>query len=259
MEQLNETVLKEIVDHQKNPCISLVISTELSAFDDNEKIQLKFKNSINRLSRILYDQYEEDVALIMIDTVKSLMDKVDFKHLPKGIGLYVAPGFNKFVSFQFPVEELLLVGESFNISHLMKSISQSFEYVVVSISQHKVRLFTGKGADFFEVQDKNFPYRFEEEFQVHRTDPHSYYNNEESKIDLARQEDHFRSVSDLLGEYVDGSPIIILGVKKNIGLFKRISKHTDKIIGERTGNYDESSLHQIKELIQPILHVEQGD
>ena len=248
-----KSIINELLQQEGNPKVSIIISTDLHAFADKEKIRLELKNHIDQAAQKLKMDYEEETARKLIRSLKDMAKRVDMSHLEGGIGLYVSPGYQKQVVFPFSVKNKVLVKDYFNLYDLQQTIEKMLDFAVLAISKNQTRLLIGKGNKLNDVDNEYFPMHFENEFQVHRTAPGSFYNEEESEVDQARLKNWFRKVDDHLAHSVKDMPIIIMGVVKHLSEFKQLSKHAKDIIVEISGNYDHTPAHEIAQKIFPLL------
>ncbi len=252
MKKLEKSTLKELSEQKGNPCISLIVSTEIKSFTDKEKIQLKLKNNVKQLEKaLLKDNYPQKIIDQLIQSLESLTEQFRPDHLQAGAGFYVSPGFAKLVSFPFPVKENIIINSSFDVSEIKDALDKMKGYLVLQLSKNKTGIYQGEGKTLNEINDDYFPRQFENEFQVHRTDPHSFYNDEESKIDQSRLESYFREVDQMLSPYLGDRPMIVLGVTKHLSSFRAVSKHKNLIIAEIEGNFDKQSLYEIAQKVWP--------
>lgn len=251
MKDISPTLLTELVQHQTDPSISIICSTELTSFSDKEKIRLSLKNQIDQVAKKLSYQCEPDEARKLTNAVEAVAKEISLDRLEKGIGMYVSSGFQTLVSFPFPVRNKAIVSSHFDVSDIEHTIDKLIPYRVLLLSKNKTRLFKGKGNKLEEVEDQQFPRRLGNDFQTHRTSPHSFYNEEESEVDQSRLESDIRKIDKQLDSYGKDTPIVLLGVVKHLSTYKKVTKHTKLIISSLTGNYDQSSTHQIAELVWP--------
>lgn len=244
-----EKILKELMEQKGDPCVSMIISTEMKSFADKEKIRIKFKNKIKLAARMLQVNGDKETPEKLIQSIKSLIKKIDMDSLLNGIGIYVSQSFEKVVLFPFPVKDKVTITDSFEVMAVRESLAKMIRYTVVVLNKNKVRVFIGKGKTLQEVNDEHFPLEFKDEFQVHRASTHSLYNNEESKIDRERIQSYFRKIDNLLGDYVKEDPIVILGVTKYLSDFRLVTKHGKLIIFELTGSFGKYTLYEITQLV----------
>lgn len=251
MEEITKITLNELLQQQGKPSVSITLSVDRKSFADKDKIRLELKNQIDLATKKLHQDYDENIIRKLIHSLDEMARQVDVNHLQKGIGIYVSPDFKKLVSFPFKVSNKVVIDPSFDIVDIQEMLNKMVDYTVLLLSKHKTRLFKGKGNRLEEINDSIFPMSFENEFQIHRTSPHSYYNEEESQVDQARVKAYFRKIDKMLDTHVKETPIVLIGVTQHLSEFKSISKHTQFIIAELTGNYDKASVHEISKMVWP--------
>lgn len=256
-----KAILKELRQQEAEPMLSIVVSTQVKSFAEKGKLKLKLKNGINEAARELKLNYDEETARKIINSTKSLAKKINLNHLENGIGLYVAPGFEKLISFPFSVEDKVVVDAAFEVSDIQETLDKMLEYSVVLLSRRMARLFTGSGNRVEEIENEHFPFYFENQFQVHRTAPHSFYNMEESDIDQARLDNYYRKIEQLIHPHVTGKPIILMGTIKSLGDFNSVSKSKHLILAELTGNFDKFKAHEVAAMVWPKVekYIEKGN
>ncbi len=251
---MDKSILNELLDQQSsNPSISILIPTEIKSFTDKEKLRIKLKNQLNYVSNKLYRKYNEEKANELVLSISSLLDQLDLNHLKKGLGIYISSDYSKLVHFPLPIEEKVIIDDSFEVSDIIDSLDKMVDYFIIALSKNHTKLYKGHGNSLFEIEDKNFPLHFENEFQLNRTSTHSMYNSEESKINLKRLDDYFRKIDSLMDLYVENKPIVILGVIEYISRFKAKSKHKNQIVAQFKGNFDKHSNHKLTELVWPEI------
>jgi len=248
-----KSILNELAKQQGSPMLSIIISTNMKSFSEKGKIKLKLKNGISLAEKELKQKFGEENTKKLIRSANSLTKQINLDHVEKGIGIYVSPGFEKLVSFPFAVQDKVVVDNFFEISDIHDNLDQMVEYSVMLMSRHMVRLFKGLGNKIEEVEDSNFPFLFEDQFQVARTSPHSLYNMEESEIDQARLDNYYRKVEKLLSTYTKENPVIIMGGIKSMSDFRTVRKNKYKVLAEISGNFDKFKVHEVSHLILPEI------
>ena len=123
------------------------------------------------------------------------------------------------------------------------------DYWVLALSKGKTRLLKLSDDKLTEVNDKNFPEKYEEQFQYERkTGPKVQYYDDESRINEIRLHAYFRHIDHLLSLYLKRAdlPVILLSVKNHISDFKHVASAARKITYTIRGNYDYHSVHELK-------------
>lgn len=250
---MDKKIIKELLEKRNGPCISIIISSELKSFSDKNKIRLKLRNSIQEVRKRLISKLDEDVLRKLLNKLESLADQVDIGHLRNGIGLFAAHDYGKLIYFPLPVQDRVSIGESFSVAEILSNINGLKPYRVLLLSKNTSRLFLGAGSELTEIEDGKFPHTNEEDFEVQRTDPGSFYNNEESKVDQAHFENYLRQIDELLKGQQKNNPVILLGVQKLLSTFKEVSKNKNLIIGEIHGNYEQANTHELSQKVWPLV------
>lgn len=246
------STLNELLIHKEDgPCVSIIVSTELKSFSDKEKIELKFKNIIDLVTKQLQTKYDKKMVKPLIHSIKTMLKQINLNHLQNGIGIYAAPNFIRQVSFPFSVNDKIFINRYFEVSDLIATLDKLVDYSVLILSKNNTRFFKGKGNELNEIIDKNFPQHFENEYQLERT-PSQYMKNngvEVSQVNDIRIEKYFREIDKLIDKFVKKEPLVILGITKYLSTFKTLSKHKNLIIAALAGNYDKSTTHSISQLV----------
>ncbi len=249
---MNKSLLTELTKLRQGPCVTVIVGTKCASFADYEEIRLKIKASTKLAKNILRKKYKTHSHLLGLHMM-SMIEHIDLNSALGGIGLFLSPGFKQLVYFPLEVEEKIVVGESFEVSDLRNTLNKMKDYGVLLLSKNRTRLFLGKGNHLDEITDRNFPARYENEFQVHRDAQYSLYNKEESKIAQTRLRHFFRKIDVLIDEYIGPSPLVLLGVTRYLSCFQKVSKHEKQLIGHLTGNFDKFTEGEIIKLVWPQI------
>ncbi len=253
---MDKSTLNEILnDKDESLRVSIIVSTELKSFADKEKIQLKFKNIINQVTKELQGKYNKEKVNSVVNSIKLLLKQVNLEHLQNGIGIYASPNFVKQVYFPFPVKDKVLINRYFEVSDVIETLNKLLSYSVLLLSKNKTRLLIGKGNVLSEINDENFPHHYENEYEINRTQSNSMIKNsiEVSQINHIRVEDYFRKIDKLIKNYAKNEAIVVLGVTEHISTFKKVSKHKNFIIASIEGNFDKCTPHIINQLVWPEI------
>lgn len=256
-----ESALQELTQYTGSPTVSILVSTQVESFEEKKKLKLRLKNALKQATDQLKQGYDDEIARKLMNSARSLSEKIDMNHLSEGLGLFIAPGFKKKLLFPFEVQDKVVVEASFEVSDLQSEYDKMPQYSVLLLSKQVARLFQGKGNRLEEREDQNFPLFFEEQFQVHRASPHSFYNSEESEIDQARLNNYYRKIEKLAYPSLKGNPLMLMGTVKALSDFRAICKNEYHIFAEIQGNFDKFKVHEIVQLVEPEVEklVEKGE
>ena len=246
-----KSVLQELSQHRQYPCISVIISTQINSFAEKKKVQLKVKNQVKEAEIALRNRFPEETTKPLIQALNDIARKFDVDSASSGVGFFVSDGFQRTLLFPLPVVDKLLIGEDFDTMTIEQVLENMFDYNVLVLSKNKTRLLQGWGNQLKEVEDGNFPEQYDHQFEVNRTSPGSFYNPEESDFEQTRLQQYIRHLDHLLQRYEKRSPLVLMGVVKQLSEFGSISKFAKDTIVEIQGNFESASTHELAKKVWP--------
>jgi hypothetical protein len=150
------------------------------------------------------------------------------------------------------VEEKILVDESFEIRDLVYSKKQLHKYLLLVLSGKESRIYLGNSSTFVRIVSTT-----SELIYGYINDPPERVANfsdmsERKQIMMDKFLHHIdNGLGIILNAY--SLPLFVLGTEKILGHFKKITKHAGAVIKYVKGNYSESTLHQLKEILEPYI------
>lgn len=243
-------------------CISIILPTHRLS-PERRVDNLELKRSINAAKQLLQYKYSVSNIQSLLDAMDEMYQNVDFNHNSDGLGIYISPTVNLAVQFPFPVEEKVMVGDSFEIRDLLYKANYSVPYLAIMLARKEIRLYNGIWDELTEVVNENFPKAYEEEYLYNppsRGTPftgHTTVRNfekEKSSLEEIRYKEFYHKADELLNQYVTpGLPIILLGVEKDIAWYEKVSAHSKNIISKIEGNYEYSNEKQLADTSWPAM------
>lgn len=234
-----------------HPAISIIMSF-------NTKMGLKaemthsLKIAADKVELYLQKYYPGEMCTLMMRKLKNIFATINFDPDKKSIAIYLSPVFEKVLFLDIAVEEKIIIDESFEIRDLVYSKKQLDKFLVL--------LLTGK-------ENRMFLYNSKSLVRILTDSPESVYayiNELPERVanfsDISKRKeivmDKFlhhadNSLHEILKKY--HLPIFVLGAKRALGHFKKHTKHAEAIIGYVPGNYEEASLEQLNEILEPFI------
>jgi hypothetical protein len=168
------------------------------------------------------------------------------------------------VQFPFPVEEKVMVGDSFEIRDLLYKQDYGLPYLALSVTKKGIRLFHGSWKELEEITDEHFPVKYEEEYtynppsrstsyagQAHVKD----FERDKTVLEEIRYKDFYRKTDALLGNYrTANNPVILLGGEEELAWYENVTDHKKYIVGKVHGNYDHLSLTGLAGITWPVIY-----
>ena len=261
-----KTIADQLQSLQKTKgtiCVSIILPTHRISPDKRVDL-LAFKRSIAAAKQLLQFKYTVSNIQPLLDAIDDIYQKIDFSHNSDGLGIYISSDVKLSVQFPFPVEEKVMVADNFEIRDLLFKANYSAPFLVILLTKKEVRLFKGLWNELTEIVDQNFPKIYEEEYIYNppsRGTPftgHATVRNfekEKSNLEEIRIKDFFHQADELLNQYIENnSPLIAMGVEKDIAWFEKISMHGKNIIEKIKGNYDYLNEKQLADITWPAMY-----
>ena len=243
-------------------CVSIILPTHRLS-PERRVDNLKLKNSITAAKQLLQYKYTVSNIQLLMDAIDEIYDTIDFSHNSDGLGIYISSDIKLAVQFPFTVEEKVMVGDSFEIRDLLYKDNYSVPYLIILLSKNQIRLFKGLLDELEEIIDESFPLTYEEEYVYNspsRGTPftgHTTVRNfekEKSSLEEIRFKQFYQKADKLLNKYIiSASPVILLGVEKDIAWFEKVSVHAENLIHTIDGNYDYLNEKQLSDITWPIM------
>jgi hypothetical protein len=234
------------------PAISVIMPFEPKM---NAKAELtrQLKAATDKIEKDLEQDYPNDLAGLVMHKLKMIIKNLNFNTYKKSIAIFVSPVFEKVLYLDIPVEERIVIDESFEIRDLVYAKKEIHKYLVAVLSGKQCKVFIGNTNTFIKVKSNgpdhvaavvnDVPERV-----ANFSDPSDRH---ETILKKFLQETD-RGLSYLLKVYE--MPVFILATPKIAGYFKAITKNEKSIAGYIHGNYEEASETELKKLLQPYVN-----
>lgn len=261
-----EKLLKELQIKNKSKskeiCISILLPLN-QTLPDRKTNSVKIKEALHTAKALLGAQAGHVHNLqFFIDELDLIPKRIDLKKNHRALGIFLGRGINELVYFPFPVEEKVIVDNSFETRDLVYATQYLIPYRVLVVSTKNVRLLSGEFDQLTEVVDDNFPISYAQQYQYPEARSGDYLD-EETKIKEVRKVQYFRHVNKIADKYLknDATPIILAGVKDVLELFETTFDHMDRVAVRMHGNFNYLSAGQIAHLASTKMdeHLKQAN
>lgn len=228
------------------PAVSIIMP-----FDPKMKSKALLNNSLkmatSKVEWELHENYEGDMAELLIEKLKAILSNLNFSTHTISIAIYVSPVFEKVLYLNIPVEENVVVDESFEIRNLVYSKKELRKYVVLLLSNKECRIYLGHPEKFIKVLS-NTPksaYTYLNKTCVGSVNYSEVPEQRELIVEYLRYTDNVLDI--MLNAYPD--PLFVLGNENVLEHFKKLTKHSSAIIEYVEGNFEEFNVQQLKEIM----------
>jgi len=242
---MNQIVLKQLMEEQGYPCISLLLSTYRTA-PDYHKNEVKIRKIIREAEERLLKEMTKREAQPYIDRLKKLAEKIDISRTMDGLALFVNERYSEKVDLPFPVRERVVIDKTFATRDIIMTVNRGISFYTLVLGIDKVRLLQCYRDEAVDVEQKGFPMFSELDFyELNPTD----LSRERAK----KVKEFFSRVSRVLKELnnFEKQPLVIMGVEKNLGFFREAAGLDKSVIASIEGSYITESAHDIGKKVWP--------
>ncbi len=233
------------------PSVSIILPFEPKM---NLKTELSYslKMAVKKVEDELLAEYPGEMSSLVMAKLNTLVKNLNFNTYKKSIALYVSPVFEKVLYLDVPVEEKIIIDESFEIRDLVYGKKQLHKYLVLLLSGKESRMYLGNSGDLVRIisdRPENI-----DAYVNEAPERVANFSDVSVRRELLMKKflyhiDH--SLDIVLNAY--HLPLFVIGTDRILGHFKQITRHEKAIVQIIHGNYEESSLVQLKEVLQPYI------
>ncbi len=233
------------------PAVSIILPFE-PKMNSREEMERQLKCALKKVEDELKENYPEELSKLVMQKLKSVAGNLNFNTYKKSIAIYVSPLFEKVLYLDIPVEEKIIVNDSFEIRDIVYSKKELHKYLVLTLSGEMSKIYLGNTTHFIKVKfnsaDNIAGYRNDVPERVANfSDPS--HRKEVMLKKFLRHIDNGLTV--LLQSYQ--LPVFVTGPKKVLGYFKAITKNEKNISEYIHGNYEDATEAELLKLLQPYV------
>lgn len=231
------------------PNISIILPFE-PKMTVKKELEYMLQRVVDQVERDLRDNYGEEKTEEVMNKLKDLVRNIDYTTYKISIAIFVSPIIEKVYYLDIPVEEKVIIDESFEIRDLVYCKKEIHKYLVLVLSGKRSVLFLGNTVQFFRLA-VNRPEQFADcmhdspERVANFSDP-SYHK----EVLLGK---FLRHVDNRLGLILNAYqlPLFVMATERTMGHFRKITKYNNRIIGHVHGNFENFSEFEIRQAIAP--------
>jgi hypothetical protein len=232
------------------PVISVIVPL-MAKINLNTELAHTLKIAADKVEQELINNYPADTCKLIMHKLNSVVGNLVVNTHKQGIVIYVSPVFEKVLYLDIPVEEKIIVGDSFEIRDLVYNNKQLHKYLLLVLSGKESKVYLGNS------ELKRLESGMTESV-------YAYVNNAPERVaNFSDMSDRRETLMDKFLLNIDNGlnkilnthqlPLVVLGAERILGHFRKLTKHGAAIIGYVHGNYEEATLPQLREIAQAHL------
>lgn len=233
------------------PAVSIILPFE-PMMSLKSELEYKLKRALEKIEAELMTNYPVEKAMPVILKLQHLLNNVNYFTHKKSIAIFVSPLIEKVYYLDIPVEEKIMVDESFEIRDLVYSKKENVQYLVLILSAEKSKMFLGNCSKFVMIKS-NVP----NNIAAYKNDAPERVSNfsDPSKRKEILLEKFLHHMDDDLSLIVKAYnfPVFVIGPEKVLGYFRKISKNSEKLVEFIHGNYNDATETEICKALEPYI------
>ncbi len=233
------------------PAVSVILPFDPQK-DAYSKLAYSLKVALHQVEDELMENFPADTALVVIRKLRKQMQEVNFKSPKKSVAFYASPVFEKTLYLDVPVEEKIIVDESFEIRDLVYSRKQLHKYLVLLLTGKESRIFLGNGHTLMRLIPDNPETIYAYVNEVPERVANFSDMNERKEILMEKflhQVD--KGLEGILRHHP--LPLFVMGTERLLGHFNKITRHQAAVVEYIRGNYLGYSNGALSEVLQPAI------
>ncbi len=252
---MNSVVTPEIREVMEavhyRPAVSIIMP-----FEPKMNLQVKLTHSLktaaDKVELELQKNYPDEMSSIVMHKLRATIKELDLNTSKKSIAIYVSPVFKKVLYLDIAVEEKIIIDESFEIRDLVYSKKQMHKYLVLLLSGKVSRMYLGNSKNFVRIIS-DAP---ESVYAYMNDAPEKVANfsdmSERKEIVMEKFLHHIDKALDIILKSYH-LPLFVLGTERIMGHFRNLTKHSGAVIQYVQGNYEEATVQELKEILEPFI------
>jgi len=243
----------EVIDAVKyRPAISIILSAETEIALQKE-MQHKLKITADNVKRQLQEQYPADACDSILQKLNETIASIDYNTDFKSIAIYVSPMLSKIFYLHIPIEDKIIIDQSFEIRDLIYAKQEALKFIVL--------LITGTHAEAYIMDNGNtakLKLGVPENAATYDRDVAEKVANfsDQSKDKEILQNKFLKHIDNALSAvlHTNNLPVFLLGAERMLGHFASITANANSIAATIHGNYEEAGPAEIQQLLEPYIN-----
>lgn len=153
---LTKDTLKELAEFRSDRCITIILPTHQSGMEVNEQQDvIQFKNVLQNLRNADPAKFEK----ILAPAFDLLRNDEFWRDQGKGLAMFIADGYFKYVKLPFTPEQECIVNNSFYLINLLQLLNThaADEFYLLLIRRDKTKLYKSDASGLHEEKNEDMP------------------------------------------------------------------------------------------------------
>lgn len=244
----------ELINKVKDePSVSMILPIRPKVALRSEAAQI-VKFAVDKARKQLKEIYPEQYSSAIEKSLDKAVGGIDYSAVKSSIAIYASPSLFKVFHLEVPVDEKIVIDSSFEIRDLVYAKQPSSRYIALLINGRQVKAFLSDNGGLMklnlDIPDLLTDYDNDVAERV------TNFSDPSERKEIV-QDKYLKRIDTALSGILKTHkvPVFLVGVDRIIGHFRSISANNKAITDIIHGNYNELSILEIVELLQPHVYV----
>ncbi len=224
------------------PLVCVIMSFE-PKMKTKRELAIALGNALMKVEQQLLENFQIELAMPVIEKLRSIVGGLDYSTHKKSIAIYVSPVVEKIFYLNMEVKETISVDNSFTIRDLIKSKKEARECLLLVLDENESKVYFNS----VETMSQVFAHRAESVLAGYEQ-PH---NGGASFSDKYLH--HIDRVLDILLPSFK-VPLFVIGSKKISEQFKNITTHASSVVEYIDHAFGNLSPQELRLVMQPFTN-----
>lgn len=219
--------------------VSIILNTHRTR-PDNQQDRIVLKNLIKEAEERLYKDYDKAIASKIIEKLHHCAEKIDHEHNQEALVIYVNESYAEYHRISIPVINRVVIDPRFATRDIIRSKTLETKFHSLVLSKHIAKLYTVSSSHEIEELNGEFPI-------LNHLVPADPLMQSTNKGQDNLVEEFFNTVDKKVNKTIPNpkESILLLTDSRNFDHYSKVADHKNKIAGYISGNFENSTIHQI--------------
>ena len=165
MTEVNLETLKDLIQCQESPCVSIYMSTKAVHNGEFKKLEIEFKNLLQEVEEKLkthWDFKQRDTDKFLQEAAALAADSNFWQEQKEGLAVFIAPDRFEYFKLSVDTYNKSHVSYNFNLKQLISELRDNQEYYLLSLSPNHNQLYKAARNYIEEVEIEALPANIKE-------------------------------------------------------------------------------------------------
>jgi hypothetical protein len=179
MDLLTTGTLKELIQIENNPCVSIYIPTFMRGAEA-EQNGIRFKNAVRDTEKLLFEKGFRSLQVndLLTPAKRLIEDTFFWNHQSSGLAVFFTFGSFYYYRLPYSFEEMINVNNRFYIKPLLRVFSRNERFYVLALDKKHLKLFEGNRFTLNEADLQGIPANLQDALKIDETEQLKFQTSE---------------------------------------------------------------------------------